>query len=86
MIQLRGTKSNRDGVGARVTVRAGDLTQIEEQKTGTSYLSQNDPRLHFGIGERTHVDEITVRWPGGKIQTLTDIDANRLITIVEPVD
>jgi hypothetical protein len=86
MIQLRGTKSNRDGVGARVTVRAGDLTLVEERKTGTSYLSQNDPRLHFGLGPRKHVDEVTIRWPSGVTQKLTNVEADRVISCDEPAD
>lgn len=86
MIQLKGTKSNRDGIGARVTVRAGDLTQMEEKKTGTSYLSQNDPRLHFGLGHRTRIDEIVIRWPGGTVQRLADIDSDQVISVVEPTD
>jgi hypothetical protein len=86
MIQLQGSKSNRDGVGARVTVRAGDLTLVEEHKTGTSYLSQNDPRLHFGLGDREHIDEVIIRWPSGVIQRLTNIDPDRIISVAEPVD
>ena len=86
MIRLQGTKSNRDGIGARVALRAGDLNQVEEQKTGTSYLSQNDPRLHFGLGDRTHIDEVIVRWPSGVTQRLTDFDPDTIITIIEPVD
>ena len=86
MIRLEGTKSNRDGIGARVTVRAGDLEQTEELKTGTSYLSQNDPRLHFGLGGRTRVDEIVIRWPGGTTQKLAGIDSDQILYVVEPAD
>lgn len=84
MINLVGTKSNRDGIGAKVTVRTGDLVQIEEKKSGTSYLSQNDPRLHFGLGQRTKVDEVIIRWPSGITQRLRDLKVNQLITVVEP--
>jgi hypothetical protein len=84
MIALKGTKSNRDGIGARVTVRCGDLKQVEEKKNATGYLSQNDPRLHFGLGSRTKVDEIIVRWPSGIVQKLTDVKADRVVTIKEP--
>lgn len=86
IIQLRGTGSNRDGVGARVTVRAGDLTLVEERRTGTSYLSQNDPRLHFGIGNREHIDEVVIRWPSGVVQKLTSVEADKIISVTEPLD
>lgn len=64
-IQLVGIESNRDGVGARVKVVAGDLIQYDERKGGTSYQSAQDPRLHFGLGNRTLVDSIEVTWPSG---------------------
>ncbi len=83
MLRLVGTKSNRDAVGARVTVRAGELIQVEERRNATSYLSQNDPRLHFGLGDRDRVDEVRVRWPAGGTQRLTDITADQILTIVE---
>jgi hypothetical protein len=51
---------------------------------GSSYLSQNDPRLHFGLGARTLVDEVTVHWPSGKTQKLKGLKANQFVTIVEP--
>lgn len=83
-VRLRGTKSNRDGIGARVTVRAGDLTLVEERKSAASYISQNDPRLHFGLGSRTKVDEVTVRWPSGRSQRLAGVALDRILDIVEP--
>ncbi len=83
-LRLAGTRSNRDGVGARVTIRAGDHTFSEEKMSATSYLSQNDPRLHFGLGQRTTVDELTVRWPSGRVQKMTNLKANQLVTVVEP--
>ncbi|MBN1417202.1 MAG: ASPIC/UnbV domain-containing protein, partial [Planctomycetes bacterium] len=83
-ILLRGTRSNPDAFGSRVTVRAGDLLQTTERKNAASYLSQNDPRLHFGLGGRTKVDQITVRWPSGAVQTLKDIPADQVLRIEEP--
>jgi len=83
MVALAGTQSNRDGIGARVIVRAGDLTLIEEKRSATGYLSQNDPRLHFGLGRQSRVDEIEVRWPGGTVQRLSDVAVDQVITIVE---
>jgi hypothetical protein len=82
-LKLIGTKSNRDGVGARVIVRSGDFTQVAEKMSASSYLSQNDPRLHFGLGQRTKVDEVTIRWPSGKAQTLKEVKANQFLTVVE---
>ena len=58
--QLVGTKSNRDGIGARVKVVSGDLSQVDEVLSGGSYLSQNDLRLHFGFGQRTKVDLVVL--------------------------
>lgn len=86
LIDLTGTESNRDGIGARVTVRTGNLKQTEELKTSTGYLSQNDPRLHFGLGDKNRVDEIVIRWPGGTTQRLTDIEADQIISVTEPTD
>jgi enediyne biosynthesis protein E4 len=83
-LQLIGTRSNRDGVGARVTVRSGDFTRVAEKMSATSYLSQNDPRLHFGLGPRTVVDEVTIQWPGGKTQKLKEVKANQFLRVIEP--
>ena len=83
-LRLIGTKSNRDGIGAKVTVRAADLTQVDEKMSASSYLSQNDPRLHFGLGKRSKVDEITVNWPSGKVQKLKNVKANQFLTVTEP--
>jgi enediyne biosynthesis protein E4 len=83
VIDLVGRKSNRSAFGARVRVVAGDLTQIDERRSGGSYLSQNDTRLHFGLEKRQKAERIEVRWPGGAVETLTDVEANRFITITE---
>jgi hypothetical protein len=82
-IELVGRKSNRSALGARVTVTAGDLIQVEERRGGGSYLSQNDTRLHFGLHNRTTADRIEVRWPDGAVQSLTGVPANRFITMTE---
>ena len=76
--RLVGTRSNKDGIGARVTVRSGGYALSEEKMSASSYLSQNDPRLHFGLGQRTLVDEVTVHWPSGKIQKLKGVKANQI--------
>jgi hypothetical protein len=76
-------KSNRSGIGARVKVVSGDLTQTDEVRSGDSYISQSDMRLHFGLEKRTKVDLIEVRWPNGTVDKITGVGANRIITIKE---
>src|SRR6185295_17229372 len=76
VINLIGSKSNRSAFGARVKVIAGDLTQIAERRSGGSYISQNDTRLHFGFEKRAKVDAIEVRWPSGKSTNLKDLPVN----------
>ncbi|PYV38488.1 MAG: hypothetical protein DMG09_11805 [Acidobacteria bacterium] len=83
LIRLAGSKSNRFGVGARITVASGDKTQTREVKAGGSYASCNDPRAHFGLGSAEVVKEIKVVWPSGKITRLTDVPADRILTIEE---
>jgi hypothetical protein len=82
-VQLAGTKSNRDGIGARVEVVARTLRQIDEVRSGGSYLSQSDLRLHFGLGEATRADRLTVRWPSGLVDTINNIPADRHIVVEE---
>ncbi|MCP3979742.1 MAG: CRTAC1 family protein [bacterium] len=82
-IQLRGTKTNRDGVGARVSVVAGDLTQIDEVHSGRGYQSHYGTRLHFGLGNHSRVDRIEVRWIGGGVDVLQDVRVDRRVTITE---
>ncbi|MDE0484062.1 MAG: CRTAC1 family protein [Candidatus Poribacteria bacterium] len=82
-IKLVGTHCARDAIGARVTVVAGKLTQMREVKSGSGYLSQNDMRLHFGLGDVKQVDSVTVRWICGHVETIKDIDANQVFVIKE---
>ncbi len=82
-IHLIGAKSNRSAFGARVKVTAGDLVQVAERRSGGSYLSHNDTRMHFGLEKRTKVDAVEIRWPSGAIETFKDIPANSFITIKE---
>ena len=82
-VQLEGVTTNRDGVGARVTVTAGDLTQIDEVHTGRSYQSHYGMRLHFGLGAHRQVDRIEVRWLGGGVDVFENIKVNRLVTLRE---
>jgi enediyne biosynthesis protein E4 len=82
-VKCVGTKSNRSGIGARVTCRAPGLQpQTQEVRSGGSYLSQNDLRLHFGLNDAATAD-LEVRWPSGAVQTLTQIKVNEEIRIVE---
>jgi hypothetical protein len=83
LFKLVGTKSNKAAIGARVTVKAGTLVQFSEIRGGASYLSQNDLRLHFGLGANDKMNEVTIRWPNGEIETLRDIPADFIYTIVE---
>ncbi len=83
VVDLEGRTSNRSAIGGVVTLRAGDLVQRAEERSGDSYLSHSDPRLHFGLGMRAKADAIEVRWPDGKTQRFADIPANTFITIVE---
>ena len=82
-VQLRGVKTNRDGVGARARVVAGNLTQIDEVHSGRGYQSHWGLRLHFGLGQRNHVDRIEVRWIGGGVDVLEHLPADQLVTIRE---
>ncbi len=82
-VKLIGTHCNRDGIGARVTVVSGGLTQIREVKSGSGYLSQNDLRLHIGLENATSVDTLTVRWLCGKVQTLRNVETNQMLVISE---
>ncbi len=82
-VRLRGTKSNRDGVGAQVRVVAGDLSLIDEVHSGRSYQSHYGMRLHFGLGNRERVDRIEVRWIGAGTDVFRNITVDRLVTLTE---
>jgi enediyne biosynthesis protein E4 len=84
LLQLTGTTSNRDGIGARVKLTAGGKTQTLQKISTTGYLSQNDPRMHFGIGSSTTIEKIEIKWPSGKIQEIQDTPANQILKITEP--
>ena len=82
-VEVEGTRSNRSGIGTRVTVFSAGLRQMAEVRGGSSYLSHNDLRLHFGLGRRTEVDRILIRWPSGGSQTVGPVPARRFVRIVE---
>jgi enediyne biosynthesis protein E4 len=83
-LKLVGTKSNRDGIGARVRVVSGELVETDQVKGGGSYLSANDPRLNFGLGKRQVVDSVEIQWPSGIKQTLKGLGVNQIVTVREP--
>jgi enediyne biosynthesis protein E4 len=83
LFKLIGTKSNKAAIGARVTVKAGGMTQFSEVRGGASYLSQNDLRLHFGLGASDKMSEVEIRWPQGETEILRDVAADFIYTIAE---
>jgi hypothetical protein len=83
LFRLVGTESNRAGIGARITIRAAGVTQFDEVRGGAGYLSQNDLRLHFGLGAASRIDVVEVRWPSGKTEILKDVAADKIYTIIE---
>ena len=83
LIKTVSARGGRDGVGARVKVVSGDLVQKDEVRSGDSYLSQSDLRLHFGLERRAKIDLVEVRWPGGAVDKITNAKVNSLITIKE---
>ena len=80
---LAGAKSNRMAIGARVKAVAGGMTQTDEVHSGGSYLSQNDTRLHFGLGSAKKIDHVEIRWPSGAVETLDELDANQFYSVLE---
>ena len=83
LIELVGTQSNRSAIGAKVTLRSGRLSQTDEVRSGGSYISQNDLRLHFGLGRAGSVDQIEIRWPAGETEKVFGVKANQWITVKE---
>lgn len=83
LFKLIGVKSNKSAVGARVTVKAGDLVQLNEVRAGGSYLSQNDPRLHFGLAQNQKIDSVEISWPSGQKEVLNNLAADAIYTIEE---
>jgi enediyne biosynthesis protein E4 len=81
--ELAGTKSNRLAIGARLKLTAGGMTQTEEIHSGGSYLSQNDVRVHFGLGNATSVDLVEIRWPSGAMDSLKNLPADKFYAVLE---
>ena len=83
LIQLTGSTSNRSAVGARVRLTAGGTTQVREVKAGSSYLGQNDLRVHVGLGKAARIDRLDVRWPNGQNEIVEGAAANQILTVTE---
>ena len=83
-INLEGTTSNRDGIGAKISVTAGGRTQTNWRKSTAGYLSQGDPRMHFGLAKNIQAEKIEIKWPSGKVQVLENVKANQILTVKEP--
>ena len=83
-IDLEGRVSNRDGIGAKVYVTAGGITQLRQQSGGMHDGVQNDSRLHFGLADNTLIEEIRIEWSSGIVQSIEDVSADRIFKIFEP--
>jgi hypothetical protein len=83
MLRTVGRRSNRDGIGARITVRAGSLSQVREVRRTLSIYSASDPRAHFGLGDAAKADLVRVVWPSGKVDEFRDVPANRHYAVDE---
>ena len=84
-VLLIGTKSNRDGIGSVLKLTSGDLVRVDQSKGGSSYMSASDPRIHFGLGKRTRIDSLTISWPSGQVDRLTNVPVDSIIAVKEGV-
>jgi hypothetical protein len=78
-----GTRSNHDGIGAKITVHAGIRVLVDEVRSGSSYISQNDLRVHFGLGRAAKIDSVEVRWPSGLVERFSDLAFDSIHTLTE---
>ena len=83
-VKLKGKKSNRDGIGAHLELVAGGRKQIAERIAGSGYLSQDDGRVHFGLGAAAEAEKLTIHWPSGKDQVLENLAVDRVLAVEEP--
>jgi hypothetical protein len=83
-LKLVGTRSNRDGVGAKVTLTAGGQIQFREQNGGSHLLSQNSTIIQFGLNQAITIDSLIIKWPSGTRQQITAGAVNQTLTIIEP--
>ena len=82
-LELAGTKSNRLAIGARIKLSAGGMSQTDQVRSGGSYLSQSDFRVHFGLGSSTKIDSVEIRWPSGASDVIKNLEADKFYTILE---
>jgi hypothetical protein len=82
-VQLRGTKSNRDGIGMRLKVVTKPGTQVNHMTTSVGYASSSYGPVHFGLGPDTRVELVEIWWPSGRVQTLHDVAADQVVKVIE---
>jgi enediyne biosynthesis protein E4 len=82
-IHAVGTKSNRDGIGARIVVKAGSRTLVDEVRSGSSYISNSDMRVHFGLGKSDKIESIEIHWPSGLVERFADVKSDQIATLTE---
>ncbi len=85
-LALEGTRSNRDGIGARIRIVAGGQAQFNHVTTACGYASSSAGPVHFGLGQAQKVDEIEIRWPSGTVQVIKDAGVDQILHIKEPGD
>ena len=83
LLKLTGTRGNRDAIGAKVRISAGGLTQVDEVRSGSSYLSSSDLRLHFGLGAAAKIDRIEIAWPSGQKDVVEEAPADHVLILRE---
>ena len=82
-IKTVGTRSNRDGIGARVTLKVGKRTLVDEVRSGSSYISNSDMRVHFGLGRAVKIDSLEIRWPSGGVERFDNLAVDAIHTLKE---
>jgi hypothetical protein len=82
-IHTVGTKSNRDGIGARIRVKTGARVFVDEVRSGSSYISNSDMRVHFGLGKEDKIESIEVRWPTGTTERFSAARVDQVVTLTE---
>jgi hypothetical protein len=83
LVRVIGTRSNRSGIGTRLTLTTGGRRQLREVQSGSSYLAQNDLRAHFGLGAANRSERLEIRWPSGATQVVENLPANHVFTVRE---
>jgi len=81
--RIIGTKSNRDGIGARISLQAGGRVRVDEVRSGSSYSSNSDMRIHFGLGATEKIDFVQVRWPTGLVERFENLPVNAIHDLKE---